>query len=969
MTASLTRRGFLAAAGLAGAAIAVPLGTPAAVAGTGRFLNPGKGARPGFRWWWPDGLVDPAEIRAEIDQIAAAGFGRMEIAGVHHSITDASVLDTAHHGWGTPAWRAGVQAALEQAVRREVTVDITLGPAWPASVPTIAPDSPAAVKELAWGAATVAAGATYDAALPATTYAAASGVTRQTLLAVHAFRTDPANDARKITGLNAVSLVDLTAAATGGRLTWTAPADGTYILLAYWVRGSGQQPEGGPHTTPASYAVDHFSAAGTQAIIDYWESAILTKDIKRLLRQSGGALFEDSIELETKANLWTPDLLAEFRARIGYDLLPLLPAVLKNNGNLVYAFEAARTAQIPRDLSAVFGALINEHHFSALKAWAHSLGLDLRAQPYGLETDAISSAAILDIPEGESIGFKNLDDFRCLAGARDMAGRELLSEELGAYLGGAYNTTWNKILKTVGGQFAAGVNNVVLHGFAYASAPGAAWPGFAAFTPLKGTIGYGEAWGPRQPTWRHVSDISGYFSRIQYVLRQGRPSVDVAYFWQSGYVGTGLGAQWFTAAGVPLGWTHQMLSPALLDLPLARVAGGRLNPQGPAYKVLVVDGDIMSGREHTMPVAAARKLLALARAGLPIVFVGSWTDAHVPGVPQGDDAATLTALVTELLALPSVRTAADTTGIPAALAAAGIEPDAVYAQSSTLLNAHRVDGGTDYYYFCNGKHAETVKPAVTVIDHQVALRRTDRKAVPHTLDAWSGELMPIALYTEDGDRTSVRITLQPGESTIVVLARPSRTALHATATTADQVVYDGGALAARAATAGTYTATRSDGRTVSAVIGPVPAVSALTSWRLEVEDRQPSGTTNHSLTLDALAPWPSIAELQDVSGLGRYTTTIELAESCRAYLDLGEVLDTYRITVNGHRLPADQINRVVDLRDRLRRGVNTIEIEVATTLNNRLRVSDPGVYGAAARQNYGLIGPVRLIPYGQAPLR
>ncbi len=969
MTAHLSRRGFLGVAVATGAALAAPsLGTGAALADSGPFRNPGTATRPGFRWWWPDGLVDPAEIRREIDQIADGGFGRVEMAGVHHSITDASVLDSATHGWGTPAWRAGVQAALEQAARRDVTVDLTIGPAWPAAVPTITPDSDGAIKELAWGAATVAAGATYDALLPATNYAAASGVTRQTLLAVHAFRRDTANDARKITGLDAASLQDLTAHVSGGSLTWTAPTDGDYVLFAYWVRGSGQQPEGGPHTVPAAYAVDHFSAAGTQAIIDFWESAILTPQIRRLLRRSGGALFEDSIELETKASLWTPALPAEFDKRIGYDLIPLLPAILKNNSNLVYAFEAARTTQIRRDLSAVFTALINEHHFTRLKTWAHSLGLDLRAQPYGLETDAISSAAILDIPEGESIGFKNLDDFRCLAGARDMSGRQLLSEELGAYLGGAYNTTWNKILKTVGGQFAAGVNNVMLHGFAYASAPGAAWPGFAAFTPLKGTIGYSEAWGPRQPTWRHISDISGYFSRVQHVLRQGRPAVDVAYFWQTGYVGTGLGAQWFTASGVPLGWTHQMLSPALFDLPSATVSGGRLAPHGPAYKALVVDGDVVSGREHTMPVATARRLLALAERGLPIIFVSAWNDAHVPGVPRGDDAATLTALVTELLAQPSVRTAADTSAIPAALAAAGIEPDALYAQSSTLLNAHRVDGGTDYYYFCDGKHAETVKPPVAAIDHQVALRRTDRRSVPYVLDPWSGELEPIGQYTEDGDRVSVRITLQPGESTIVVLARGP--APHATATEADAVVVRSGRLAIRAATAGTYATTLSTGRTVRTAIAAVPAARDLTSWTLRVEDWQQTGTVIHDLTLDALTAWSNIPELQDVSGIGRYTTTVTLDSLWPggAYLQLGEVFDTYRVTVNGHRLPpADQVDRVIDLGARLREGGNTIEVEVATTLNNRLRVSDPA-YGAAARQAYGLLGPVRLVPYGQATI-
>ena len=37
--------------------------------------------------------------------------------------------------------------------------------------------------------------------------------------------------------------------------------------------------------------------------------------------------------------------------------------------------------------------------------------------------------------------------------------------------------------------------------------------------------------------------------------------------------------------------------------------------------------------------------------------------------------------------------------------------------------------------------------------------------------------------------------------------------------------------------------------------------------------------------------------------------------------------------------------------------------EVASALLNRLRVVTPNVYGVAARQSYGLAGPVRLVPY------
>jgi hypothetical protein len=62
-----------------------------------------------------------------------------------------------------------------------------------------------------------------------------------------------------------------------------------------------------------------------------------------------------------------------------------------------------------------------------------------------------------------------------------------------------------------------------------------------------------------------------------------------------------------------------------------------------------------------------------------------------------------------------------------------------------------------------------------------------------------------------------------------------------------------------------------------------------------------------------------------------------------------------------------EIRREID--QYLHRGVNAIEIEVATTLRNRLRLADPLVYGGAARQSYGLVGPVRLVPYGEARIR
>ncbi|MFD7712575.1 glycosyl hydrolase [Streptomyces sp. NPDC059786] len=952
-----------------------------------RFADPGRAVQPRFRWWWPDALVRPDEIRREIDQIADAGFGGVEIAAVHHSVSDTSVLDTARHGWGGAAWVDAVEAALQQAARRGMSVDLTIGPSWPAAVPGITPDSEAAVKELVHGAVTLEPGAAYSGAVPAPIAEAEAGVTRQDLLAVQAARVNTANSTRKETGLDQASVLDLTASVRDGRLDWTAPADGTWVLVSYWVRGSGQTPEAGPHTDPAAYVVDHFSKAGTRAVIDFWEANILTPKVRKLLKAAGGALFEDSIELETEGLQWTPGLPKAFEKDHGQKLLPLLPALVLNHGNQVFAFEAVATRQLRHDFWETVSGLVDEHHFTALRTWAHSLGLELRSQPYGLQTDAIATAAILDIPEGESLGFKNLDDYRCLAGGRDMAGNTVLSCEAGGYTGGAYSTTWQKFLRTMGGAYAAGVNQTVVHGFSYADLPGVDWPGYAAFTPYKGTVGYGESWGPRHPTWKHVGDVSGYLSRVHHTLQTGRSRVDVAVFRQTGYTATGIGASWFTATGIPLGWTHQFLSGPLLDLPAATVRGGRLAPDGPAYKALFVEGDFFYSSAVTLALSDARALLRLTRAGLPVVLLGAWDTVVPPGTPDGGETDELRSVVGKLLAQPRVRQVNDKTEIPAALTALGVTPDVSYATSSTLLNAHRHEDGVDYYYLCNGKHAETVKPAVAAIDHEVTLRRTGRSAVPYLLDAWTGKAERIARYTEDGDTVTVRVTLEPAETVIVALGRPGLfgdrhgNSPHAVSSSADEARFTDDGLVVRAAAGGTYeTRLSSGGRTVRTTIGKVPEPTGLTAWELHVEDWRPGPSATrttvveHDVTLDALTPWSKVTELADVSGIGRYRTTLTLGDAWTgghgARLELGTVTDTCRVTVNGHRLPpVDQIHPVADLHGLLKRGRNVIEIEVATPLGNRLRVSDPTVYGGTTRQDYGLMGPVRLVPYGEARVR
>ncbi|MFC8393581.1 hypothetical protein [Streptomyces sp. NPDC057238] len=56
----------------------------------------------------------------------------------------------------------------------------------------------------------------------------------------------------------------------------------------------------------------------------------------------------------------------------------------------------------------------------------------------------------------------------------------------------------------------------------------------------------------------------------------------------------------------------------------------------------------------------------------------------------------------------------------------------------------------------------------------------------------------------------------------------------------------------------------------------------------------------------------------------------------------------------------------MDLTEVLRPGTNTVTVRVATPLRNRLRVTDGfPAQTSQPRQRYGLVGPVRLVPYRQ----
>lgn len=968
MPKAFARRRFLQLSGAALGTWTVASRWSVSGASTGtEFILPSATYRPKVRWWLPLSEIDVGELGTELDAMADAGIGGAEVYAYF-----AAGVDPVHAGWGTRLWAERLGAIKAAAAKRGMSVDVAVGPLAVAAMPMSSPGTdPASSKELAYGYSVIEPGATFGGPIPEPRQPPSPSAPQRELVAVVAAKAAGPISGKPVPLVAGASL-DLTGNVVDGRLSWTAPDTGTWVLFGFWLRASGQSVNAGYNahhpapTSPNSYLIDQFSSGGTASLTGYWD--------EHLPGITGGDLYVDSTQPITVLP-WTAELAARFHATRGYSILPHLP-VLHIEGLHSFFPPTGATPDSPADFDypgdsgrrvrndyyQTLTELYQAEYLDPLRAWAHSRGMTLRAQPgYGQTIDMASVAAHVDIPETESLFFADrIDGYRAQAGAVHLTGAKAYSAELAPVLWSGYGQTLPDLVTAISRAYAGGVNEAVLHGFPYAVAPGAKWPGWAPF----GSV-FSEAWGPRQPSWRHMADVSAHLTRSQFVLRAGRPRVDLAIYRHTYWESADARYPVDPALG-NAGYSYDFIGPMLLELPMATVSEGRLAEEGPGYGALVLND------ERSVPPSVARRILALAKAGLPVIVVGEPPRRSPFFHDQaGADAAVQQAMAA-LVALPGTRTVAKPADVPAALAALGVPPAVGYSQPADLATVRRADGDTEYFHFFNHGN-ETV-------DMEVALTAA---GLPYELDTWTGRITPIACYRTGGRRIHLRLRILPGQTKVLATALGERFGVRAAGA---RIVEGGGAefdvvegvVVARSAKPGKRSVVRADGRVTRVEIGTVAPVLPLSGWHLSVEDWRPGAgpaetvKVRHELDLTELRSWSEIKELEDVSGVGRYTTTFVLGEPWTggycAYLNLGEIVHTVRVKVNGISVgPVDPREPVLDLHGVLRRGNNTVEVEVTTTLRNRLRTLDPDL-ASAPRQRCGLLGPVLIEPYGEVHL-
>ncbi len=998
------------------------------------FANPPATDLPWVRLNMP-ASADPAEIKVEVQQMRDAGIAGIEV------------------GQGAFPNNEQLVALLTAANQGGIKVSLSHGPTQnPAGY---SPDNDHARKTMYFGRAAVDAGATFDGALPAGTQtvvgrggfggaggrgpgagrAAGAGpggapagaapppagaggragagggrggpqATRTTLIAVLAYRciqtpcpaTGPAE-------LDRSSVVDLTSVVTGrntagvlggttaGSVRWTAPsspAGAQWQVIAFWTRGVSAQP-------------DPFSPEGYQELVHSMETG-LSPEVKELMRANGGDLFYDSHSSDRGSpdELWTNQMAEEFARRRQYPLIPNLPALFRE----FFDFSDGSAPRVRNDFYAVRGDIWIETQLQPLRAWVRKYNNVLRVQVEGEAnlivpiTDMVLATAVVDRPEHENLFVGDeVDNYLPMASANHMTGNPWYSTECCAALNRSYAQTFQDTVIRMHRSFAGGITKLVYHVYPYRDGATSKWPGYHNF----GQTGFSNAWGPREPYWVDARAYNDYIARNQQVLTQGDAKTDVAVYMQNYLYPPSQGTKirhWGDTTLQEAGYTRDYLNPTMLDLPNATVTANRLAANGPAYKALIIDSEQQPATDPvktSMPVEVARKILGYARAGLPVIVVGTPPD-RTPGNTPADDA-TLKSVIGDLLAERSVSRVEHESDVPAKLRSLGIRPAAEPATPSSVLSIRRRDDAarTDYYFFYNQGIVSPADEPTTLfepatgepVDREFSLEGSGR---PYLLDAWSGRITPIVNYTSSGGRVTLRIRLSRDNGALVALSNtPNRfgsavPTVYVTRTSAEAAVANQGAVVIRASKAGTYTTTLSNGRTVSSVIADVPAPIDLTkaTWHVAAEDWKPANPYTDTLGVAAaqtrkdrvevdvngLKAWPEIPQLQHVSGIASYTTRFDLPATWNATngatLELGQVFDSFTVTVNGQAVSIDQISAEGDVGPYLKAGANTITVRVATTLNNRLANLDSDVANRGIVQPYGLVGPVVLTPYSQA---
>jgi len=690
--------------------------------------------------------------------------------------------------------------------------------------------------------------------------------------------------------------------------------------------------------------MDHYDTKAVKTYLGRFDEAFGHKELGL------SSFFNDSYEVFMAT--WTPTFFQEFQKRRGYDLRLYLKEMESTE-------VSDNVSRIKSDYRETFGELLLDNFTTNWNNWAHQNAALSKNQAHGSPGNLLDLYSMSDIPECEAFfGLSKFDIpgirrdstdirekfehnpnvFKFASSAAHFYGKPLVSSETFVWQTEHFKTSFSQCKPEVEQLFLSGINHVYFHGTTY-SPQDVPWPGWLFYASANFV--------PSNSLWPHLNGMNDYITRCQSVLQTGKADNQLLVYWP-------VYDLWSDPKGLELRFGMHTVDQWLSNTPFNDSIAGL---QKTGYSLDFVSdkmiGEITGNKAliippcKQMPVETLEKIIHLANNGATVIFRSLPED--VSGFSHLEEQRKRFKELLDGLNFQS----AD--GLKQAVTGKGkiwlaenvqqaLEKNGIYREELTDAGLKFVRRDLE-----DGKYYYLVNHTAKAVDTYIPLNTAGRWAI--IMDPQDGSSGTAKTMAANG-KIKVRIQMQPGEALFI-----------------------------RTGNAG------SPGKGNWKYLGkPGNGMAINGTWSLQFTQGGPKLPAARKMK--KLVSWTSLPDTNAVkfSGSGVYTTTftIPAVSSAEYLLKLGEVDESARIWINGKDVGiAWSFPFQKKIKQYLKPGSNTIKIEVANLMANRVRDLDAkGVkwrkYHEINFVNFqyksfdasvwdpmpsGLLGPVTIVPY------
>ncbi|MEG1589516.1 glycosyl hydrolase [Chryseobacterium sp.] len=846
-------------------------------------------AKPWTRWWWMGSAIDEKGLDKQLTTLSKSGFGGVEIVPIY----GAKGFENKYINYLSPEWMKMLQFTTNKAKSLQMGVDMSVGTGWPIGGPQVS-ENDAATKMIVQ---------TYEIQLN-------EKFSEKIVLKDEKQKNLKTVKLDIVTAYNEKNeaLVLTDKINTDGTLNWK-PTSGKWTIYAVFIGKTLQKVK---RAAPGGegYTLDHFSPNATKDYLKTFDEAFGNSNYG--IR----SFFNDSYEVYNAD--WTPDFKEEFQKRRGYDLSPYIKYLVNNEENEI-------ATRIKSDYRETLSDLILNRFTKDFTNWAHSKNSKNTNQAHGSPGNLLDLYAAVDIPESETFGSTPFDilglkrdsadiqksdvpDINMLkfsSSAANVMGKKLISNETFTWLTEHFKTSWSQAKPEVEQVFLSGINHVFYHGTTYTPAD-VKFPGWLFYASTNFV--------PENSLWPQLSGLNSYVARTQSVLQSGKSDNELLIYWP-------VYDQWASPKGKDMafkihniekwlqptafyknldklgksGYSLDMVSDKMISEAKSDDQNIQVSKEGGSYKVLIIP------QLDYLPESTLKNILNLAQNGASVIFQNE--PKNIPGYFEAEKRKTeLNSLWKSIPFQQNGNFKSATFGKGKIIFTSDVEKGLKFLKierekltDTGLKFVRRKFDGGKYYYIVNHTSKE--------INQDIPLNFVRKKVAlmnPENGDFGSAETQ----------NKSVRIQLKSGESLIIKISE-----------NADSSIPKWKYIE----------------KTDAPIILNQP-------WQLSFKEGGPE--LPKARILKKIQPWTNFtkdASTQSFSGIGVYTTTFDLKKNKTDdhLLKFDKLYESATVIVNGKEAGIVWSNPFeISVGKYLKKGKNTIQIEVSNLMANRIRYMD-----------------------------